>query len=150
MKRILILLVALALGRLFRMTRPAAEGARESISPFEGLGAPGRPGLGRRLLDRLNVFRRWQAAASIRQAYREMCVAAAEKGYPRAESETPYEYLPALAKAWPEHQSEATLITEAYNRAHYGELPETEEELQEILAAWKRLSTIDTVADQTS
>lgn len=136
-----VLLVSLALGRLYRMARPSAEVQRQSVSPFESLGPPQRPGLGRRLVDRLNVFRRWQAAASIRQTYRAMCAAAAARGYPRQESQTAYEYLPTLAKAWPEMQSETLLITEAYNRAHYGELPETAEELQQILAAWKRLSS---------
>jgi hypothetical protein len=142
-----ILLVGLALGRLFRMTRQPAELSRESVSPFEGLGRPARPGLGRRLLDRLNVFRRWQAAASIRQAYRDMCAAAAQKGYPRSEHETPYEYLATLAKAWPNHREDTVIITEAYNRAHYGELPENEEEMQQIVDAWKRLSAAEKSSD---
>ncbi len=142
-----ILLTGLALGRLFRMARAPAELHRESVNPFEGIGRPKRPGLGRRLLDRLNVFRRWQAAASIRHAYTEMCAAAAQKGYPRAESETPYEYLKTLAKAWPEHGQDTALITEAYNRAHYGELPENEAEMQQILDAWKRLSAAETSPD---
>ena len=142
-----ILLTGLALGRLFRMARPPAELQREAVTPFEGLGRPGRLGLGRRLLDRLNVLRRWQAAASIRHAYRDMCTAAAQKGYPRAESETPYEYLKTLAKAWPENSQDTALITEAYNRAHYGELPENEAELQPILDAWKRLSAVDSAPE---
>ena len=76
-----------------------------------------------------------------------MCMAAAQKGYPRAEHETPYEYLATLAKAWPAQGAETTLITEAYNRAHYGELPENEAEMQQILDAWKRLSAADSGAD---
>jgi hypothetical protein len=142
-----ILLTGLALGRLFRMARPPAELHRESVNPLEGFERPGRPGLGRRLLDRLNVFRRWQAAASIRHVYREMCAAAAQKGYPRAESETPYEYLKTLPKAWPENSEDTALITEAYNRAHYGELPENEAEMQQILDAWQRLSAAEEAPD---
>jgi hypothetical protein len=138
-----ILLVALALRGLFRMTRPPADLQRDTVNPFEGLGRPARPGLGRRLLDRLNLFRRWQKAASIRHVYREMCSAAAEKGYPRSKSETPIEYLATLAEAWPDNETEAELITQAYNDAHYGELPESDEELQHILDAWERLTAVD-------
>lgn len=137
-----VLLVALALGRLFRMARSPAELQRETVSPFASAGRPSRPGL-RGLLDRLNLYRRWQTVASIRHVYRRMCMAAAERGYPRTESETPIEYLSTLAKAWPNNQPEARMITEAYNRAHYGELPETKEELQQILEAWKRLSAVE-------
>ena len=69
-----------------------------------------------------------------------MCAAAADLGYPRAPDETAYEYLPTLARVWPGMRAETELITDAYNRAHYGEVPETEEELARILAAWQRLS----------
>ncbi|MBK7177431.1 MAG: DUF4129 domain-containing protein [Chloroflexi bacterium] len=58
---------------------------------------------------------------------------------PRAAAETPYEYLATLAAAWPEHTTETSLITQAYVNIRYGELPETQEELSQIQAAWKRL-----------
>jgi hypothetical protein len=138
-----VLLVSLALGRLFRMARPASELPRQSVSPFEGVGPLRRPGLTGRILDRLDAFRRRRAAASIRQTYRAMCAAAAASGYPRAQNETAYEYLPTLSKAWPGMQSEIELITEAYSRVHYGEIPESDEELQQITAAWQRLSAAE-------
>jgi hypothetical protein len=72
-----------------------------------------------------------------------MCAAAADKGYPRLENQTSYEYLPSLIECWPELQADTRLITEAYNRAHYGELPETDTELAEIVAAWQRLSSAE-------
>jgi hypothetical protein len=92
-----ILLVALALRGLFRMTRPPADLQRDTVNPFEGLGRPARPGLG----------------------------------------------LATLAEAWPDNETEAELITQAYNDAHYGELPESDEELQHILDAWERLTAVD-------
>ncbi len=138
-----ILLVALALGRLFRLARPAAQLERQSVSPFEGLSQPRPPGLGRRILNQLSFLRRRQAAASIRQTYRAMCATAAERGFPRLESETPYEYLPSLARAYPGLQAEAELITQAYVRVHYGELPESDEELRQIMTAWDRLAATD-------
>ena len=139
-----VLLIVLALRGLFRMARPPADQQRETVSPLEGLGRPAPLGLGRRVLDRLNLFRRWRTAASIRHVYRKMCSTAAEQGYPRTESETPFEYLSTLTKAWPNNRAEARIITEAYNRAHYGELPDTNEELQLILDAWSRLKAVET------
>jgi hypothetical protein len=40
---------------------------------------------------------------------------------------------------WPENAAEARLITDAFIRVRYGELPETAEELEAIRAAWRRL-----------
>ena len=71
-----------------------------------------------------------------------MCRAAAVNGYPRADAETPFEYLAALAKAWPENQADTHLVTEAYVMVRYGELPESAESLDEIRQAWKRIETV--------
>ena len=78
----------------------------------------------------------------IRRIYRDMCSMAGNSGYPRLESETPFEYLQTLRGAWPANTVETRLITEAYNRVRYGELPETQEEFDEIEEAWERLSHI--------
>jgi hypothetical protein len=77
-----------------------------------------------------------------------MCNLAGGSGFPRLESETPYEYLTTLKDAWPENTAETHLITEAYNRVRYGEIPETEAELNQIKAAWKRLEQIRPDAGQ--
>jgi hypothetical protein len=138
-----ILMVSLAVSRLYRMARPPAEPQRETVGPFDGLGRPGGLSLKERFLDQLVALRRRRAAASIRQTYRAMCKAAAVRGFPRVESETPYEYLGSLAKAFPAMPVDTVLITEAYTRAHYGELPDTDEELQKIMAAWERLESGD-------
>jgi hypothetical protein len=138
----------LAFSRLLRFLRPPADADTELVNPLEGLSGR-RPGFGRRLLDRLGFLRRWQAAASIRRIYQDMCNMAGSNGYPRLESETPYEYLKTLKDAWPENAVETYLITEAYNRIRYGELPETQEELDEIEAAWKRLEHIRPDGGQT-
>jgi hypothetical protein len=100
-------------------------------------------------LKRLGFLRRRLAAASIRRIYQDMCGLAGSSGYPRLETETPYEYLQTLRQAWPENTAETLLITEAYNRVRYGELPETQAELDEIEAAWKRLEGIRPEAEQT-
>ena len=93
-------------------------------------------------MQRLGIARRWRTAASIRRIYGDMCRAAAAAGYPRGPAETPYEYLETIYSVWPDNQSDTALITEAYIRVRYGEIPETENELQAIRSAWQELSAI--------
>lgn len=138
-----VLLVSLALGRLFRIARRPADSESTSISPMAGLGSLERPGVGRRLLDRLGFMRRWRSATSIRRIYQSMCDSATDHGYPRSESETPYEYLETLATAWPNYKDETVLITEAYIRVRYGEIPETKDEMDEIVIACQQLREND-------
>lgn len=134
---LLVVLVTFALTRLYGQTAVAeAEGHRLTKA---GEDSQNKPGLGQRLLSRLGFLRQWRLAASIRRIYQEMVKSAAAVGYPRLEAETPYEYLHTLAKAWPDHQEETRLLTEAFVKIRYGELPETKEELDMIIAAWERL-----------
>jgi len=97
--------------------------------------------LGERILGSLGLLRRWRAAASIRHIYTSMCLAAAVVGYPRSSVETPYEYLATLAEVWPDNPGDSRLITEAFVRVRYGMVPESSAEVEEIRAAWQRLST---------
>lgn len=135
-----ILFVTLALGRIVRIVRGPDELAADRISPFDDLERTRRPGLGRRLVSRLTLLKGWRAAASIRRVYRQMCESAASQGYARLSTETPYEYLVSLSQVWPDNPRETGLITEAYVKVRYGEIPETKDELDEILAAWKLLA----------
>ncbi len=135
----LILLVTLVLGRLLRLMRKSATLETESISPLANLERPSLAGRGRNLLNQLGLFKRWRTAATVRQIYRQMSRMAAEAGFARAESETPYEYLPILFEAWPDHKFEIRVITDAYTRVHYGEIPETAEELDQLRSAWSKI-----------
>ena len=132
----LLAIIALALARTYQQATFAARDSERSRTRAEEDEAPG---LGRRVLDRLGLFRQWRAAASVRRIYRQMCGAAAAAGYPRLKSETPYEYLASLNRVWPNDPAETRLITEAFIRVRYGEAPETEEELETLRAAWHRL-----------
>jgi hypothetical protein len=139
----IVLLVSLALGRLFRIARRPADSEATSISPLDGIDRLGRPSLAQRLMDRLGFVRRWRSATSIRRIYQAMSNTAASHGYPRSDSETPYEYLETLAKAWPDHRDETELVTEAYIRVRYGEIPESKEEMDSIVVAWEKLQERD-------
>jgi hypothetical protein len=100
----------------------------------------------RQLADLLNPARfsrarRIQAAARIRQIYAAFLDLCQELGHPRPQPETPFEFQASLQGqvfqgSWPE----LTLLTQAYVKVRYGELPEDQGEMDAIEAAWKRLS----------
>ena len=86
------------------------------------------------------------AALTVRRIYAQMTRLAAAQGYPRAKSQTPFEYAETAARAFSGAVAEVHTITKAYVAAHYGEAPDTEAELKEIRACWKRLK--ETVSPQ--
>ncbi len=100
-----------------------------------------------KVLGRMGLWRGWRTAVSIRRIYKQMMELAETYGYPRLETETPYEYLPTLAQAWPNNQADTRLITNAYVKVRYGELPESEAELEAIRQAWHRLEQVVPTAD---
>jgi hypothetical protein len=97
------------------------------------------------LLDRLaqglglrNDARR-RAAQRIRVIYTDLLELAASLKHPRWPQQTPLEYLPELQKAFPSSQAELVLITQAYQRIRYGELPEAQDEVNVIENAWSHV-----------
>lgn len=96
-------------------------------------------------LDQLTDFKRRQrirAAARIRQVYAELMELCESLGHPREDAKTPLEFVPQLEILFPEMHPEVVVITEAYNSVRYGQLPETRQGVEEIEAAWKRLSSV--------
>ncbi len=137
----LILLAGLTFGRMWRARRQLGQAETDSVlgeGAGQGLAGRLRDGL-QNLAGRIGLLSRWRATVSIRRIYANMVAAAARRGFPRERSDTPYEYLPTLLEAWPGMAAQTELITEAYIKTHYGELPETEDELQNIRAAWAML-----------
>jgi len=78
-------------------------------------------------------------AQRIRAIYADLLDLAARLKYPRWPQQTPLEYLPELQKAFPGSQDELVLITRAYQRIRYGELPETQAEVNAIESAWQQV-----------
>jgi hypothetical protein len=91
------------------------------------------------MVDRYGLGSRLLRALSIRRIYASLLRLAAEAGYPRGKAQTPYEYLGTLYEALPGSEEEVRVITEAYVNAHYGEVPDTREELQRIRDCWQRV-----------
>lgn len=131
-----VLLVALAIRRQARFRAMALRpvGSAYRAQPSKSANNPLN-----RLLESLGFLRQWRTAASIRRIYQQMCLLGGEMGYPRAENETPYEYVETLTAVWPAHRQETELITQAFVQIRYGEYPETAEALQAIQNAWTRL-----------
>jgi hypothetical protein len=138
-----VLVVALMFGRMARARRRLGEVDSDSVlGEGGGLGLIGRLQEGfEALAGRLNVFGRWRTAASIRRIYAQMVTTAARRGYPRLPSETPYEHVATLLQSWPGMEGPIRLITEAYVKTHYGEIPETAAEFEAIRRAWEQLQT---------
>jgi len=90
------------------------------------------------LVRRFGPGTRFLAAVSIRRIYGNVVQMATDAGYPRNKTQTPYEYLQTLHRAFPASEQEFTIITEAYVNAHYGEVPDSHEELQRIRDCWER------------
>ena len=91
------------------------------------------------LVGRFGPGMRLYAAVSIRKIYANMARLAERQGFPRQPAQTPYEYLPDLGLAFPDCQAEATAITEAYVKVHYGEAHENVRKLRRIREHWQQI-----------
>ncbi len=83
--------------------------------------------------------RRFLAAARIRRIYAQLTELSADLGRPRPPAFTPLEYLPVLENVFPNHAAELRMVTLAYLKVRYGELPETRQEVAQVETAWKRV-----------
>jgi hypothetical protein len=90
----------------------------------------------------LSVFsdrRRLYAAERVRQIYIEMMDICQKLGTQRPDAATPIEFMPKIMELFPKYDEEIEVITLAYNRIRYGQLPEKKSEIIVIENAWSRL-----------
>ncbi len=141
--RVVILAVVLLVILLALRWKPFSRRAagEEEVSDVRGrFRLPGLPDLDpRRLIYRITHAGRLLAAARIRQIYTELTDLCAALGTPRPASATPEEYLPALLALFPALPGELNLLTGAYEKIRYGELPESPREVQEAETAWSQI-----------
>lgn len=90
-------------------------------------------------LRRLRPGQQLLAAARIRRIYAELMALSEKLDRPRRSAQTPLEYLPALNQLFPDSLRELAIITQAYLRVRYGELPETRQEVKAVEHAWKQI-----------
>ncbi|MFN2169074.1 MAG: DUF4129 domain-containing protein [Anaerolineae bacterium] len=117
----------LSAGALANNLRAMLQAGRDRLSQLAGL--VDQYGLGSHLL----------SAITIRRIYANLVRLATKAGYPRLGSQTPYEYRTTLQEVFPGRENDIALITEAYVSAHYGQLPDNREELQQIRDCWERI-----------
>jgi hypothetical protein len=86
--------------------------------------------------------RRHRSAATVRKIYASMVDLAAEAGYPRGKAVTPYEYRETLHQVFAGGELAADAITEAYVRVHYGEVPDTQAEMDQLRQHWQLIQTL--------
>lgn len=80
---------------------------------------------------------RARAAARIRQIYSDLLDLGEELGCARPEPKTPLEFMPSLELSIPAVDVELELITNAYLRVRYGQLPENHQEVESVETAWR-------------
>ena len=83
--------------------------------------------------------KRLLAAAQVRRIYAQLMDLCAKLGHARPAALTPLEFLPTLRQVFPDGEAQVSLITNAYLRVRYGELPETDAEVKDIRQAWNWL-----------
>lgn len=92
------------------------------------------------LANRLRPGQHILVSIRIRRIYAQLLQLCEQLGHPRKSGQTPIEFLPDMGELFAELTAELELITMAYNRVRYGEIPEQLEEIQVIEAAWARIS----------
>ena len=136
---VVVLLVILQLRK--NRARPEFTGEEDQTESIRGrrprfrmpFGAPSGAGGSR--------FRpgRMIAAARIRRTYALLMELCEEMGIPRPPAVTPLEFLPNIVEALPNHEDDLKRITTAYLKVRYGEIPETGQEVKEVVSAWERV-----------
>lgn len=88
---------------------------------------------------RLSDQERQRAAERIRVIYRDLLELTQDLGYPRQASVTPLEYQSELKYIFAENHKDLELVTQAYLAVRYGELPESENDVNLVNEAWLKI-----------
>jgi hypothetical protein len=144
------IILMIARRQVFR-EQAESEAEYEQLAEQEGFLDQLRKSLRRRLgkmadsLDqalRLRSARQVLAAARIRRIYAHLMNLSQKLNQPRPLSRTPLEFLPDLEALLPGMKGELGLITEAYLKVRYGDLPEVSEDVDAVEQAWQRVSEL--------
>lgn len=104
--------------------KPAREGWLPRLRRFTSL-----PNFLHRSRQVLNALR-------IRRIYADFLALCKKQQCPRTDCETPLEFQTRALRAFPNSGADLALITGAYLRIRYGELPESEQDVNDVLKAW--------------
>lgn len=92
------------------------------------------------LASRFRPANRLLVAARIRQIYAQLMELCEDLNQPRPSARTPFEFLPGLKELFPGNIQDLEQITLAYVKVRYGELPESQVEMDALETAWERVS----------
>ena len=145
---IILVVILLTWRKLLKDRDQAANESRESIMPagmlansLRAMLQAGRDRLSQLagLVDQYGLGPQLLSAITIRRIYANLVRLATKAGYPRLGFQTPYEYQESLHEVFPGREKDVALITEAYVSAHYGQLPDSRDELRQIRECWERV-----------
>jgi hypothetical protein len=142
--------------RIQRRARPAdlseVETTRVSLSLFGGLMDWLKKMVKRPWYFLLSLLRRGRSARlrrtvidepvmSVRALYTNLLRWSAKKGLPRAQSQTPLEYLRVLCQRFPRKVEEMTVVTNIYLQARYSRGPTSGADFETAKQAWRRIKS---------
>ncbi|MGD8604456.1 MAG: DUF4129 domain-containing protein, partial [Anaerolineales bacterium] len=81
------------------------------------------------------------AAARIRRIYAELMLLSQQLEMGRPKAQTPLEFLPSLKTLFENEDEALEVITRAYLKVRYGELPETRQQVEDVESAWQKVET---------
>lgn len=84
-------------------------------------------------------LRAMMTKARIRRMYAQFLLLCEDLDIPRKDSETPLEFVDTASTRLTERNEDIKLITNAYTKVRYGEIPETDADVEKIQEAWKRI-----------
>ena len=121
--------------RLRRRARVAGHSLRQRLRGPEqpASGQPNNPASG------LRRPRPMSPREQIRYYYLSTVRRAGERGVPRADSETPLEYVHDLKQQWPEAETELDELTQAFVEARYSPQPIDKPAVARVKEEWKRV-----------
>lgn len=90
---------------------------------------------------KLRPSERRYAAARIRRIYAELMQLSQRLEMGRPKALTPLEFLPKLKTLYGSEDEALELITRAYLKVRYGELPETRQQIDEVESAWVQVES---------
>jgi hypothetical protein len=89
-----------------------------------------------RIADRL------RAAQRVRRIYAQFLDLCTDLNIPRPAAKTPLEFVPVAANALEGQADRVMMLTNAYLKVRYGGLPENEDEVKQVEAAWRDVRAV--------
>ena len=132
----MILLIIIGIRKRIWRKKAVIEDTVEVIQDKSAIKIPSSGLLDSLLKRRFMSPRRLWAAARIRRVYQQLIDLCARLGVVRLPATTPLEFLPITIGIFPTHSRELEIITNAYIKVRYGEFPETNDEVNQVLSAW--------------